>query len=131
MNDYRQIANEYISAESIIGENMLPEKTRMAGVVWRCIAAVQIAFGVPYREMKGNVRHWKVVAARYAVIMLIQEHTRLGNAEIEKVLNMSQGNCTRITRSGSTAPAVTAMLDTARRVYAEMVRVEYDKEIPF
>jgi hypothetical protein len=113
--------------------NILPPNTRMIDAVIQCIQAVQIAYGVSFNDIRTpKKKDVFTVLARYALIQLLSSETKLSVREIEKIMNMSQGNSKRLKDAfKNNSPAFKALRDSVKTVYAEMVKLEYDEQIPF
>lgn len=126
------VNKQYIGAAGVLPADVLPEGVRMMDVVLRCIAATQAAFDIDHNEIK-NGRAVTATLARYMLTRLIAEHTKLSRAEIEQAMGMSKGSIWRLRKifHGWSAPAVEVMYDYLNEMYLSMVRIEYDREIPF
>lgn len=115
-------------------KEQIPEGTRMASIVIQCVEAVQIAHGVSFEEIRTmRLRTMSVVLARYSLFTLLIEETKLGVREIEKMMGMSKGNSYRFRKiiSENNSPVFDAVRKANRKVFNEVVKIQYDEKIPF
>lgn len=106
--------------------------TRMISIVLQCIQAIQIAHGVSFDDIRATrKKNVLVVFARYSLFHLLRRHTKLSIKECEKIMNQSSGNPLIRDYLKNSSPVFRAMREKENEVFEEVVKLEYDKEIPF
>lgn len=124
--------NEYISAESVLAD-IKATKTRMVGLVWRCVRCIEISTGESYKEMKNCHPRYEVIIAKGALIWLLNKQTMLSVKETAQVLGIDPSHATKIRKrfEENQSSIFKAIRKDILETYVGMVRTEYDEQIPF